>query len=73
VSGLLTAPEAAARLRISVERLYDLVADGTIPARQLRPRGRLLFRPEDLEAALRPAPATGRPRAGDGAGRTDLS
>jgi excisionase family DNA binding protein len=55
VTRLLTAPEAADRLRLSVERLYDLVADGTVRAVQLRPRGRLLFRPEDLEAALKPA------------------
>jgi excisionase family DNA binding protein len=49
----MTAPEVADKLRISVEHLYDLVKAGTLAAQRLNPRGRLLFDPEAVEAALR--------------------
>ena len=51
----LTAAEQAARLRMSRERLYRLVRAGYVPALRLRPRGRLLFDPQEVEAALRGA------------------
>ena len=54
----LTAPEVADLLRLSVEHVYDLVKAGTLPARRLHPRGKLLFDHDEVEAALR---RTGRP------------
>ena len=50
-----TAPEVADLLRLSVEHLYDLVQAGVVPAQRLHPRGRLLFDPDEVEAALRAA------------------
>jgi excisionase family DNA binding protein len=57
----LTAPEVADALRVSVEHLYDLVKRGAVPAYRLNPRGKLLFDPDDVEAALR---RSGRVRGG---------
>ena len=51
----LTAPEVADLLRLSVEHLYDLVQAGVVPAQRLHPRGKLLFDPDEVEAALRAA------------------
>jgi excisionase family DNA binding protein len=51
----LTTGEVAGQLRLSVERVYDLVRDGVLPARRLTPRGRLLIHPDDVERALQPA------------------
>ena len=57
----LTAPEVADLLRLSVEHIYDLVQQGVLPAQRLHPRGKLLFDPDEVEAALH---RTGR-AAGD--------
>jgi excisionase family DNA binding protein len=51
----LTAPEVADLLRLSVEHLYDLVKSGVVPAQRLSPRGKLLFDPDEVQAALRRA------------------
>jgi excisionase family DNA binding protein len=51
----LTAPEVASQLRCSLDTIYSLVQDGRLKALRLRDRGRLLFHPADVEAALRQA------------------
>jgi excisionase family DNA binding protein len=49
----LTVPEVADRLRLSRSHVYKLARSGALPARRLVPRGKLLFDPAAVEAALR--------------------
>jgi excisionase family DNA binding protein len=51
-NGLMTLSEAATYLRLSRSRAYELSEAGTIPTVQIGGRGKLLFRREDLTAAL---------------------
>ena len=44
--------EAAALLRLSRSRLYELANTGKVPCFQLEGRGKILFRTAELEAAL---------------------
>jgi excisionase family DNA binding protein len=53
---MLTA-EVADRLRMSPDRVRDLVRDGVLPARRLTPRGRLLFDEDAVEKVLAAGPA----------------
>jgi excisionase family DNA binding protein len=55
VSQYLVAAEVAARLRLSVARVYALVDEGVLPARRVGARGRLLFIESEVEAVLRRA------------------
>jgi excisionase family DNA binding protein len=57
----LTTAELASWLRVTPDRIRALVRTGTLPARRLTPRGRLLFDPEQVEKALASATATARP------------
>jgi excisionase family DNA binding protein len=52
---MLTA-EVADRLRMSPDRVRDLVRDGILPARRLTPRGRLLFDEDAVEKVLAAGP-----------------
>jgi excisionase family DNA binding protein len=49
---LLTIEQAAERLRTTKRYLYRLVAEGRVQACRIGGRGRLLFRPCDLDACL---------------------
>jgi len=51
----VTASEMADRLRMTTDRLYQLVRAGEIPAKRIGERGRLLFDPAAVEAAMHPA------------------
>lgn len=55
--GLLTVPEAAQALRVSPDTVRALVREGRLKAVRVRPRGRLLFDPADVRAALQQAHA----------------
>lgn len=48
----LTIQEAAAALRLSRSRIYQLATEGRIPSHQVTEHGKLLFRRSELEAAL---------------------
>ena len=51
--GQLWSSEDVARLlNMSAQNVWDLVAEGRLRAYRLRPKGRLLFRPEEVEAAV---------------------
>ncbi len=52
--GLLTIAEAAAALRISRSKLYQLAEDGKVPTVRVDGCGKVLFRRSELEAALKP-------------------
>jgi len=51
---LLNVAEAAALLRMSRSRIYQLAEAGKIPSHQLYEGGRVLFKPAELMAALKP-------------------
>jgi excisionase family DNA binding protein len=59
----MTTDEVAGQLRLSVDRVYDLVRDGVLPAKRLRARGKLLIHPADVERALQPAGRSAEPAA----------
>ena len=70
---LLMTHEVAARLRMSSAAVRDLVAEGRLKAVRVRPRGRLLFDPADVEQALRQARPPAATAQGPGqAGSSDL-
>jgi excisionase family DNA binding protein len=48
--------EVAEKLRMSRDRVRDLVRDGILPARRLTPRGRLLFDEDAVEKVLAAGP-----------------
>lgn len=50
----LTLPEAAKFLRLSRSRTYELFEQGKIPGRQIAGRGRIYFKPSELEAVMLP-------------------
>ena len=58
VDGLLTPPEAAARLRISLRTFYTYVAAGSISVVRL-PSGHIRVRVADLDAAVTLSQRTG--------------
>ena len=49
--------EVAAMLRMSSAAVRDLVAEGRLKAVRVRPRGRLLFDPADVEQAAARSPS----------------
>jgi excisionase family DNA binding protein len=55
MSRYLLTREVAAALRMSENGVRDLVAAGRLKAHRVRPKGRLLFLPEDVERALKAA------------------
>jgi excisionase family DNA binding protein len=57
----LTTAELASWLRVTPDRIRALVRTGTLPARRLTPRGRLLFDEREVEQALASAATTARP------------
>jgi excisionase family DNA binding protein len=48
--------QLAKRLNLSSWAIYQAVKDGTLPARRLRPRGRLYFSEPEVMEALKPDP-----------------
>jgi excisionase family DNA binding protein len=54
---LLTVPELADRLRLSRKSVYRLVSNGTLPARRLHARGKLLFDADEVSRRLGQAEA----------------
>jgi len=56
----LTLLEAAKYLRCSRSRVYERAITNEIPSVQLNGRGQILFRREDLDAALTPVAPKGR-------------
>lgn len=52
--GLLTLQEAAALLRLSRSRLYNLACRGVVPSVQLGGQGKILFVRRELQSALKP-------------------
>jgi excisionase family DNA binding protein len=59
----LTLVEAARYLRCSRSRLYERAVAAEIPSVQLNGRGQILFRREDLDAALKPVTPKSRKTA----------
>jgi excisionase family DNA binding protein len=57
--------EVAEALRCSEETVRALVSEGRLKAQRVRPRGQLLFSPDDVQAALKTA-GTQRIEAGRG-------
>jgi excisionase family DNA binding protein len=57
---LLTLLEAAKYLRCSRSRVYERAVRNEIPSVQLNGRGQILFRKEDLDAALVPVTPKGK-------------
>jgi excisionase family DNA binding protein len=60
---LLTAKEAARYLRISRRTIDNLLQDGRLRGYQIRTRGKLLFRQDDLAALLTPTQPSARTNA----------
>ncbi|HEX5269980.1 MAG TPA: helix-turn-helix domain-containing protein [Gemmataceae bacterium] len=63
MSRFLLTREVAELLRMSEDGVRELVAEGRLKARRVRPKGQLLFDPADVEQALRearPEPAAAR-------------
>jgi excisionase family DNA binding protein len=54
VERLIPLKEAAQLLSLSRSRLYDLATSGKVPCHQVGGTGKLLFRPSELELALKP-------------------
>jgi excisionase family DNA binding protein len=52
MSRFLTVPEVAERLRVWTWYVHDLVRTDGLPAFRLGPRGRLLFDPDEFDAAV---------------------
>jgi excisionase family DNA binding protein len=52
---MLFVGEVAAMLRLTPDTVRELVAEGRLPAVRLRNKGRLMFRLEDVQGALRQA------------------
>jgi excisionase family DNA binding protein len=55
MSRLMLTEEVAELLRVAPDSVREWVAEGRIKAVRLRPRGRLLFDPAEVQAALRQA------------------
>jgi excisionase family DNA binding protein len=55
MSSYMTTADIAELLRCSTDHVRRLVHDGRLPAKRVRPTGRLLFDPADVERALRDA------------------
>lgn len=55
---MLTTDEVATLLRVSPDTIRDLVHEGRLHATRVRPRGKMLFREEDVASALQ---AVGKP------------